>query len=53
MNCDASDKCVTCAHNRDKSNLDCDMLCEGVSLTNGYGVVLECDDYKKEETVHD
>lgn len=40
------DKCKTCTHNLDKSNLDCECGCEGVSETDGNGIVYACDDYE-------
>lgn len=40
------DKCKTCVHNMDKSNLDCEYACAGVSETDGNGIVFACDDYK-------
>lgn len=40
------DKCKTCVHNTDKSNLDCEYACAGVSETDGDGLVFACDDYE-------
>lgn len=40
------DKCKTCAHNMDKSTLDCEYACAGVTQTDGDGIVFACDDYK-------
>lgn len=39
------DKCKTCAHNIDKSTLDCEYACAGVTQTDGNGMVYDCEDY--------
>ena len=49
MSSDPRNKCVSCFHNKDKATLDCELLCYGVVETNGYGVVLQCNDYLRAE----
>ena len=40
------DKCKTCVHNMNRTNLDCEFYCTGVFNTDGNGIVFACDDYE-------
>lgn len=40
------DMCERCAHNKGLFNLDCELYCYGVEMTDGAGIVQGCDDFE-------